>query len=81
MNVQGAFNVGDKVLVVAKLVQGQIIQGLAKVRRVLRQEGTIGAELIDLRSDEVAQLVKETNQAATEGVEPRKTLSAAVATQ
>jgi hypothetical protein len=42
MNVQGAFNVGDKVLVVAKLVQGQIIQGLAKVRRVLRQEGTIG---------------------------------------
>jgi hypothetical protein len=81
MNVKGDFNVGDKVLVVAKLVQGQVIQGLARVRRVLGQEGVIGVELIDLRQDEVARLVKETNQAATEGVEPKNRLSTASATK
>jgi hypothetical protein len=58
---------GQNVLAVVRLGEGNLVEALGKVRRVVDgEEGTpvLAIELVGLNSDEVAELVKATNLAA-----------------
>jgi hypothetical protein len=58
--------VGDRVLAVIKGHEERMIQGVAKVRRLLPGEGSnvLVLEMVGLADDEVGALVQETNRAA-----------------
>jgi hypothetical protein len=66
IQVQGQFNVGEKVVVMVKLHDEQVISGVGKVRRVQAGndgESSIGGELIDLGQEELSRMVRETHMA------------------
>ena len=58
---------GDRVLVAVRLGTRRVVQGLAKVRRASHDrtgKSLLAVELVGLDSDEVAELVRETNLAS-----------------
>jgi len=72
IQVQGQFSVGEKVVVMVKLQDKQVISGVGKVRRVQADangESSIGGELIDLGQEELSRMVRETHAAERLGAE------------
>jgi hypothetical protein len=73
IQAQGQFSVGEKIVVMVKFQDKEVVSGVGKVRRVqsvANGESSIGGELIDLDPQELSKMVRETHAAARQGAAP-----------
>jgi hypothetical protein len=61
---------GDRALVIVSMQDGRTVEGMGKVRRLFEPKddrpASIAVELVGLNAAEVAELARETNNAAQE---------------